>query len=88
MSSMWVFGAYALAVSVPLVLLHFFRAGAWYWHALSIGAGLALGLTPMPVEWSSPQTDLMIGFAFVVLIVWGLAAPFFRAHEAMHPRAG
>ncbi|MBZ5593914.1 MAG: hypothetical protein LAP39_16870 [Acidobacteriia bacterium] len=88
MSSTWVFAAYVCAVGLPLVLLRFFGARAWYWHALSIGLALALGLTPTPSEWSSPSTDLMIGSAFVFLLVWGLAAPFFRSHHAMHPKAG
>jgi len=88
MSSIWVSAAYACAAALPLVLLHFFRARAWYWHALSIGLALALGLIPMPVEWSSPGTDLTIGSAFVFFLVWGLAAPLFRTHHAMHPKAG
>jgi hypothetical protein len=88
MSSMRVFTAYACAAGLPFVLLHFFHARAWYWHALSIGLALALGVTPTPVEWSSPGTDLMIGSAFVFFLVWGLAAPLFRTHHAMHPKTG
>ena len=82
MSSIWVFAAYACAVGLPLVLLYFWRAQAWYWHALSIGVALGLGLIPMPSEWSNPRTDLMIGSAFVLFLVWGLAAPLFRSHRA------
>ena len=88
MSSIWVFAAYACAAGLPVLLLHFLRAQAWYWHALSIGVALALGLTPMPSDWSSPSTDLMIGSVFLFLLVWGAAAPLFRPHHAMHPRAG
>ena len=86
MSSVWVFAAYGCAAGLPVVLLHFFRARSWYWHALSIGLGLALGLTPMPVEWSSPGVDLTIGSVFIFLLIWGLAAPLFRAPRHMHPR--
>jgi len=88
MSSIWVFAGYACAAGLPLVLLHFFHARAWYWHALSIGLALALGLTPVPLEWSTPGRDLMIGSVFVFLLVWGLAAPLFRAHQTMHPKPG
>ena len=86
MSSIWVFAAYACAVALPIAFLYFWRAQAWYWHALSIALALALGLTPMPSEWSSPRNDLIIGSAFVFFMVWGLAAPLFRPHEAMHRR--
>jgi hypothetical protein len=88
MSLIWVFAAYACAAGLSVVLLYFLRAQAWYWHALSIGLALALGLTPMPSDWSTPPTDLMIGSAFLFLLVWGAAAPLFRGHDAMHPRAG
>jgi len=88
MSFIWVLAAYACAASLPVVLLHFLRAQAWYWHALSIGFALALGLTPMPSDSSSPLTDLLIGSAFLFLLVWGAAAPLFRGHRVMHPRAG
>ena len=88
MSLIWVFAAYGCATGLSVVLLYFWRAQAWYWHALSIGLALALGLTPMPSDWSNPPTDLMIGSAFLFLMVWGAAAPLFRSHHAMHPRAG
>jgi hypothetical protein len=87
MSSIWVSAAYACAASLPIVLLYFWRAQAWYWHALSIGLALALGLTPMPSDWSSPPTDLLIGSVFLFLLVWGAGAPLFRGRRVMHPRA-
>jgi hypothetical protein len=88
MSSIWVFAAYACAVGLPVALLYFLRAHAWYWHALSIALALALGLTPMPSDWSNPRTDLVIGSVFLFLLVWGAAAPLFRGHRVMHPRVG
>jgi hypothetical protein len=88
MSPIWVFAAYACAAGLPLVLLCVMRARAWYWHALSIGLALTLGLTPMPLAWSTPRSDLMIGSAFLFLFVWGVAGPLFRPHSATHPRAG
>ena len=88
MSLIWVFAAYACAAGLSVALLYFLRAQAWYWHAISIGLALALGLTPMPSDWSNPRMDLMIGSAFLFLMVWGAAAPLFRSHRPMHPRAG
>jgi hypothetical protein len=69
---------YGLAVTIALLLLHFFHMRHWYWHALSIVAAIGIGTGKIPEEWVNPATDLSAGFLFVVLAVWGLAAPFFR----------
>ncbi len=70
---------YGAALLIALALLYFFHAG-WYWHVLSVAAALALGLTPLPPEWTLP--DLLVGFVFALLFTWGFAAPFFRTHYA------
>ncbi len=69
---------YGCAVLGAAALLYFFHT-AWYWHALSVGAALAIGFTPFPPEWGLP--DLAVGFVFVFLFVWGFAAPFFHTHH-------
>jgi hypothetical protein len=46
---------------------------------LSILAALAIGLTPPPEGWHPP--DLLVGSVFLFLFVWGIGAPFFRAHH-------
>lgn len=72
------------AVLAPLGFLYFFHAQRWYWHALSVLAALGLGsLSPPP-----PIPDLLLGFIFGFLMVWGIAAPFFRVHaRAEHQKA-
>lgn len=74
MNSVLVMLVYGAALLVALALLYFFHA-SWYWHVLSVAAALALGLLPLPSEWRIP--DLLVGFVFVLLFAWGLAAPFF-----------
>lgn len=77
-----VFGA---AFIVALIALYAFRA-RWYWHALSVVAGLALGLTPFPDGFRPP--DLVTGFLFVFLTVWGLGEvfvhPYHRGRKVHH----
>ncbi len=63
---------YLVALAVPGYLLYRFRSQAWYWHVLSIAAGLALGLVPIPPELQKRGFDLLIGFCFVVLLFWGI----------------
>ena len=78
MQAVWVALTYVSAVVVALALLYAFHA-RWYWHALSVLAALALGLTPPPEGWQPP--DLLVGSVFVFLLVWGIGAPLFRAHH-------
>jgi hypothetical protein len=75
--------AYALVVILALGLLYVFGALHWYWHALGIAAALVLGSMPMSMfqPWVSPVFDLMLGSVIVFLLVWGIAAPFFREHH-------
>lgn len=75
MQPIWVALVYGSALILAVVLVYEFRT-KWYWHALSVAAGLAVGLTPPPQGWQPP--DLAVGFVFVFLMAWGLGAPFFR----------
>lgn len=83
MSGGLVGSVYICAVLLALALLYFLRATHWYFHGLSVAAALALGLVKMPPEWHSAALDLAIGFLFVLLMVWGLGAPFFRKPRAV-----
>ena len=75
MQPIWVALVYGSAVVLAVIVVYEFRT-KWYWHALSVVAGLAVGLTPPPERWRPP--DLLVGFVFIFLMAWGLGAPFFR----------
>jgi len=85
MSSGIVMAAYVCAAILPFVLLHYFGTRRWYWHVLSVCAALTLALTPMPVRWSGPGADLVIGVTCTFLFLWGVAAPL--PHEKHHPHS-
>lgn len=79
--------AFVLAVAV----LYFGRAKAWYLHALSVLVAVAIGLAPrayipLPAWWNENAVYLTVGFLFVFLLFWGLAAPLFRSQRGR--RAG
>lgn len=61
---------YLIALTIPVYLLRHFGSAHWFWHLVSIGAALALGLTPMPVQ--GPAVDLTFGFVFIFLMTWGI----------------
>lgn len=75
--------SYVLVVILALGLLYVFGALRWYWHALAVGVALVLGSMPMSMfqPWVSPVFDLMLGSTIVFLLVWGIAAPFFRSYH-------
>jgi hypothetical protein len=88
MNPIWVAVTYGLSVTIALLALHFFHARHWYWHALSMGVAVALGVVKFPEQWAGPALDLTVGFFFVLFAVWGLGAPFFRQpHHPVHKHA-
>jgi hypothetical protein len=74
---------YGFALLLSAALLYFFQV-RWYWHVLSLAAAIAVGLTPLPVEWNVP--DLLAGAVFLVLFVWGLGVVPFGTHHPRHHR--
>jgi hypothetical protein len=72
------FLVYGAAALIALALLYFVRARSWYWHVLSVLAALAVGLVPIPPKYNTTQGTLVVGSFFVFLLLWGVAAPFFR----------
>lgn len=78
MQLVWVALAFGSAILLALALLYAFHT-RWYWHALSVLASGAVGLTPPPEGWHPP--DLLVGSVFFFLLIWGIGAPFFRAHH-------
>ena len=73
----WAMIAYCCAAILAVLLLFFSGPKRWYWHILSLAAALAVGLMPIPVKYSTPQTSVAIGVLFVFLLLWGGAAPCF-----------
>ena len=62
---------YLLAMGIPIFLLYRFHSQAWYWHTLSVLAAVGLGFTPIPIEFQKPEFDLLFGFGFITLMIWG-----------------
>ena len=86
-----VFLVYGSAAVLALALLFFFHAN-WYWHVLSVGVALAIGLMPpemipVPAAWGKTR-DILVGAGFVFLVVWGIGAPLFRRHHQAQHAAG
>jgi hypothetical protein len=71
MSGMLAVLVYLLAIGIPIVLLYRFHSQAWYWHSLCLVAALVLGFVPIPSELQKPGFDLLFGFAFTTLMIWG-----------------
>lgn len=69
---------YSAALLLALALLYFFHV-KWYWHALSVVGALAIGLMPPSEAWRPP--DLLVGFVFVFLFVWGIGAALFKTRH-------
>ena len=62
---------YLLAMGIPIFLLFRFHSQTWYWHSLSVLAAITLGFIPIPFELQQPEFDLLFGFTFIVLMIWG-----------------
>jgi hypothetical protein len=72
---MIVAACYGSAALLALLALWYFGVKKFYWHALSIVAAFAIGLVHLPEEFTSPNYTLVIGWLFVFLFLWGVAAP-------------
>jgi len=78
---------YLVALGLPIYFLFHFHSQAWYWHVLSALAALCLGLVPMPAWAQAAYFDLLMGFLFVFLIVWGVGGLIlFRPHHPHHEK--
>ena len=93
MKLVWPVLVFGTAFLLPLALLYWHRAKAWYWHVLSLALAVGIAMAPDPrgklpwvANWSENTFYLTIGFVCVFLAVWGLAAPFFRASRGRGAR--
>jgi hypothetical protein len=76
---------YGSAFVLALFLLWYYGVKHWYWHLLSFVVALAIGLTPLPSQLNTVTGTLVVGWVFVVLFIWGVAAPIFAlAHQSPH----
>jgi hypothetical protein len=81
---------YLAALAIPLLLLYRFHAQSWYWHILCVAIAFALGFVPTPPEWKTQLVDMLFGFTFIFLLVWGLGglvAFHGQAHSERHHHA-
>jgi hypothetical protein len=73
---------YLLAMGIPLYLLYRFHSQAWYWHTSSALAAIAMGFIPIPAAFQKPEFDLLFGFLFISLMIWGAGGLIlFRTHH-------
>jgi hypothetical protein len=85
MSGMLAVLVYLLAMGLPLYLLYHFHSQAWYWHSLAIAAAICLGLIPIPAPLQGAEFDLIFGFLFIALLIWGVCGLLlFRTHHEKH----
>ncbi len=64
---------YLAAIGIPVFLLYRFHAQSWWWHVLALAGAVGLGFAPTPPSWKAESYDLAFGFAFILLLVWGVA---------------
>ena len=62
---------YLLAIGIPVYLLYKFHPVAWYWHLLCVLGAVGMGFVPIPASLQKAQFDLVFGFVFILLMVWG-----------------
>ena len=88
MSGIIVFLVFGVSLCLAVLFLYLFRERAWYWHVLSVVLALALGLMPgdlIPANLRSQTTDLVVGFVFLFLMVWGVGGMLLHApHREKH----
>lgn len=78
---------YMAAVALAVGLVAFLKPIAWHYHVLAVMAALGLGFVHLPESYSGPWTDLLIGFFFTFLLLWGLAGLIFREGIHLHKHA-
>ncbi len=85
MLSMFAVLVYLVALGLPIWLLYRFGSATWPWHILAIAISLVLGFIPFPAALKGAGADLIFGFVFTFLIVWGIGGlVVYRHHLHRH----
>ena len=83
----WAVLVYVLGIGIPVCLLYRYHSQSWYWHVLAIAAAVGLGFVPTPAEWKSATFDLVFGFVFILLLVWGIGGLIvYHPHRPHHEK--
>jgi hypothetical protein len=77
MSPVLVALCYGSATLFSLYLLWHFGVKPWWSHALSVAIAFSLGFARLPAFFDTPNMTLAVGWVFIFLLLWGIAAPFF-----------
>lgn len=78
MSGFVVFLSYLAALIVAVYMLWRFSHVQWFWHIFAVAAALAIGLMPPLPQSASGAYDMLIGCAFLFLLMWGAGEPLFK----------
>jgi hypothetical protein len=62
---------YLIAMGIPIYLLYRFHTFGWYWHLLAVLCAVGMGFIPIPASLQKPGFDLIFGFVFIALMIWG-----------------
>jgi hypothetical protein len=79
---------YLAAMALPALLLWRFHALHWSLHLLALAVAIGLGFVPIPPEMQRPGYDLLFGFVFIALLIWGVGGlVLYATHEHHHKHA-
>ncbi len=84
MSSAYVLLAYAAAFGLASFLLYWFGHAKWYWHGLSVGLSMVVGLMPPLDGLRGPVYDMCIGCVFILAFTWGAGGAFVSGGHRPH----
>ena len=81
MDLFWVAAAYGSAFVLAMYLLWHFGTTRWFWHVAAIAAAFTIGMIPLTGPFSTAEGTVAVGWLFLLLFLWGAAAPLFRTHH-------
>jgi len=79
---------YLAALALPALLLWRYHALHWGLHLLALAAAIGFGFVPIPPSMQRPGYDLLFGFVFVALLIWGAGGlVLYSTHNHRHGHA-